>query len=137
MIDQYPVRIQSDRAFPFAQKHAAAPRRAPALLPIRQPAHADVTAKPTAEEDGVEVAERFDDEIGTPGAVARGGYGVRKTLNGLPFRTAGFPAHVVMAEYVQACLPSTYEWAVVGLGEPFLSRCEVACRVVFRIFVSR
>ena len=137
MIEQYPVRIQSDRAFPFAQKHAAAPRRTPALLPIRQPAHADVTAKPTAEKDDVEVAERFDDEIGTPGTVARCGYCVRKTLNGLPFHTAGVLAHVVMAEYVQACLPSGCEWAVVGLGEPFLSRCLVACRVVFWIFVSR
>lgn len=122
VIEQDRVGVQSDRTFPFAQEHRGTVFSSPGPRPIWQPAHTDVTSEPTGEEDEVEVAECLYDEIRTPGALPRCSYRIGKALDGFTFQSSWFSVQVVVLEDFKTCLPWGNEGAMVGFGEPFLSR---------------
>ena len=136
VIEQDGVRVQSYRTFPFAQEDGGAPCGATGRGPVWQPADTDVAAKPTAEEDGVEVAEGFDDKIRSPGATTPGSYCFGKALNGFRFQFPWLSAQVVVFEYVPACLSWGNERSVVRLCEPLSPTRVAVSMVILWVFLS-
>ena len=130
------VRIQPYRTFALAQSHNRTPSCAAICRPVSQPPHANVTSKPTAEEDGIEVAECFDDKIGTPETVMSCGYCTGYSLNGTHFQFPWSSAQVVVLENFQACLPRGDKWTLILLREPSLSGWFAISTLVFWVLSS-
>ncbi len=108
----------------------------PRRRPIAQPANANVAAEPRAEEDGVEVAELFDDEIGAPGAGVRGGDGGREAVDDCLFCRGGFPARVVVVKDFKGRVPGGGEGTVVAVREPGCSGYLAVGAFVFGVQVA-
>ena len=91
------------------------------IVPVGQPAHTDVVAKAAVEEDEVEIAKGFDDEIGVPRAAGAFGTCGGNAYDGLLFHRACCSAELVVFEYFQGSLRRGDEWALIAMSKPNIS----------------